>query len=129
MLAGCARVRHGESADADVAPVPGAALDERSIGHRLLQRMGWSPGTGLGTAGNEGRVVPISEELKAQDGRGGLRAANERGPQAATWTARPRGPAAGRGAGGVGRGGGAGGEPVAWRSQWHQSTSRERTDG
>ena len=40
-----------------VAP-PAPAKDESNIGNKLLQKMGWSLGTGLGTDG-EGRVDPM----------------------------------------------------------------------
>ena len=80
MLTRCVAARTGTAADDDDggdAPIPGAPLPETSIGHRLLEKMGWKPGEGLGVAG-DGNVLPVSETLKAQDGRGGLRAAHER---------------------------------------------------
>lgn len=44
------------------APPPPPAVepgkDESNIGHKLLKKMGWSQGTGLGTDG-EGRVDPV----------------------------------------------------------------------
>lgn len=46
-----ANERPMEQAGADVA------IDEANPGHRMLQRMGWSPGDGLG-ARNHGRVDP-----------------------------------------------------------------------
>lgn len=63
--------------DAD-APLPGGPLAASSVGHRLLKKMGWRPGEGLGAVGNEGSTVPVAETLKAHDGRGGLKAAYER---------------------------------------------------
>ncbi|KAJ6546426.1 hypothetical protein DFH09DRAFT_1320987 [Mycena vulgaris] len=39
--------------------------DENNVGNKLLKMMGWTEGTGLGTAG-EGRVDPISTAVYAQ---------------------------------------------------------------
>jgi len=39
--------------------------DENNVGNKLLKMMGWTEGTGLGTAG-EGRVDPISAAVYAQ---------------------------------------------------------------
>lgn len=80
MLARCVAARSERDDDGD-APIPGAPLGESSIGHKLLRKMGWRPGEGLGSAGNQGSVVPVSETLKVQDGRGGLRTAHERAPR------------------------------------------------
>ena len=78
MLTRCVAARTAaDDDDGGDAPIPGAPLPETSIGHRLLEKMGWKPGEGLGVAG-DGNVLPVSETLKAQDGRGGLRAAHER---------------------------------------------------
>ena len=70
----------------DQAPVPGAALDDSSIGHKLLRKMGWKPGEGLGAAG-EGRVRLVADDLHAQVGRSGLQTSHEQ-PQrkAPAWT-------------------------------------------
>jgi RNA-binding protein 5/10 len=52
-------------ADAPVAPPPppppppvAPGKDESNVGNKLLQKMGWSQGMGLGTEG-EGRVDPM----------------------------------------------------------------------
>ena len=89
MLQRCDAVRRrvAEAQEPAAAPIPGAPLDEANRGHRLLQRMGWSPGEGLGAT--EGRVRPVSEELKPHDGRAGLRAPHERPARPAPRPARP----------------------------------------
>lgn len=48
------------------APPPVApAKDEKNIGNKLLQKMGWSQGMGLGSEG-DGRVDPIETAIFAQ---------------------------------------------------------------
>ncbi|KZT42101.1 hypothetical protein SISSUDRAFT_1078616 [Sistotremastrum suecicum HHB10207 ss-3] len=46
-------------------PPVAPAKDETNIGNKLLQKMGWTLGTGLGTEG-EGRVDPIQTAMYAQ---------------------------------------------------------------
>ncbi|GJJ11996.1 hypothetical protein Clacol_006234 [Clathrus columnatus] len=48
-------------------PAPGLApaKDENNIGNKLLKKMGWSEGTGLGTEG-DGRVDPVTTAVYAQ---------------------------------------------------------------
>jgi len=46
---------------APVAPIK----DETNVGNKLLKKMGWAEGSGLGTSG-EGRVDPIQTALYAQ---------------------------------------------------------------
>eukprot|EP00966_Prymnesium_polylepis_P305773 7065873-Prymnesium_polylepis.2 len=48
-----------------------AALDERNPGHQMLQRLGWSTGSGLGARG-DGELLPVSHALAAQHDRRGL---------------------------------------------------------
>jgi len=46
------------------APVPDVGKDENNIGNKLLKKMGWSEGSGLGADG-EGRAEPIKTAVYA----------------------------------------------------------------
>ena len=75
MLRRCEAVRNEslgstEAAEAS-ASIPGAPLDAANRGHRLLQRMGWREGEGLG-ANSEGDVRSVAEDLPVQHSRVGL---------------------------------------------------------
>lgn len=43
---------------APTPPPPEPAKDENNIGNKLLKKMGWNAGSGLGASG-EGRVDPV----------------------------------------------------------------------
>jgi len=50
---------------APTPPPPEPAKDENNIGNKLLKKMGWNAGSGLGASG-EGRVDPVNTALYAQ---------------------------------------------------------------
>eukprot|EP00049_Salpingoeca_infusionum_P004764 m.83382 g.83382 ORF g.83382 m.83382 type:complete len:320 (+) comp12721_c0_seq7:2069-3028(+) len=54
------------SCDIDSAddPVDGAAIEQDNKGHRLLKRLGWSSGSGLGRA-QTGRKEPVTARMRA----------------------------------------------------------------
>ena len=64
---------HSHRALADAAHAESSssrALDSSNLGHRMLQRMGWSEGTGLGKQRN-GRIEPVqANQRKAGAGIG-----------------------------------------------------------
>ncbi|KAK9461404.1 uncharacterized protein V1516DRAFT_638302 [Lipomyces oligophaga] len=62
---GSVRLRDGEFVGADAAKIGGD-----NYGRRMLEKMGWEDGGGLGVKGNVGRSEPIFAQMKA--GRGGL---------------------------------------------------------
>jgi G-patch domain/FHA domain len=69
--------------DMSLPPAPPAPLSSTNIGHRLLMKQGWKPGTSLGTPdsftdteGRVGLVVPI--EISSNINRAGLGAPKER---------------------------------------------------
>ncbi len=47
------------------------ALDSTNVGHRLLQKMGWREGEGLGKLG-EGMTAPVEATIKSSKGGIGL---------------------------------------------------------
>jgi len=47
------------------------AIDESNVGHKMLSKMGWSSGKGLG-AKESGRVAPVAEEAGVADRSGHL---------------------------------------------------------
>ncbi|KAI8809278.1 hypothetical protein BJ742DRAFT_243786 [Cladochytrium replicatum] len=49
---------------------PSLIEDKSNVGHRLLKRMGWSDGQGIGPVGRQGAVEPLS--VAANTGRRGL---------------------------------------------------------
>ena len=92
------------TADTRSAAVGGERLDGSNVGHKLLAKMGWREGQGLGKDG-AGVVAPL---LSAQrDKSAGIGVGGTRGP-IATYAPRDPSPAAGGGGVGVGVGGGGG---------------------
>jgi len=65
-----AKRRPAEGPPAPPSPPPPPAVinpgqDENNVGNKLLKMMGWTEGTGLGTAG-DGRVDPIKTAIYAE---------------------------------------------------------------
>ncbi|KAG8896600.1 hypothetical protein FRC01_011710 [Tulasnella sp. 417] len=62
------RFADGPSTEASTAPTPAAPVDpgkdENNIGNKMLKKMGWSEGSGLGTEG-EGRAEPVKAAVYA----------------------------------------------------------------
>lgn len=50
---------------------PEPVLDESNPGHQMLQRLGWSPGSGLG-ARSDGNILPVAVALHSQQDKRGL---------------------------------------------------------
>lgn len=50
---------------------PEPVLDESNPGHRMLQRLGWTPGSGLG-ARSDGAIMPAAVTLLTQQDKRGL---------------------------------------------------------
>jgi hypothetical protein len=65
-IAAARRLSSEESAARAAGP-----LDDSNLGHRMLERLGWEPGTGLG-ARQDGQVLPIAIELPQRRGTSGL---------------------------------------------------------
>ncbi|KAF2862142.1 hypothetical protein K470DRAFT_213199 [Piedraia hortae CBS 480.64] len=60
-----ASVRHGEVVGAG-AP----ELSSESLGHKLMEKMGWVKGTALGKEGSGGRLLPVEQIMRS--GKTGL---------------------------------------------------------
>lgn len=64
-----ARLSNAPTPERAEPPTPPPAISESNIGHRLLAKQGWQPGTGLGVD-QTGRAEPVI--LKSSDKRAGL---------------------------------------------------------
>ena len=60
----------------DAAAAPAVPLNESNAGHNLLQKLGWEPGTGLGSQ-QQGALLPAATLLPGQLGKRGLSRADE----------------------------------------------------
>ena len=65
--------RHSHTSRAAIAALTTSAhIDDSNVGFRLLSKMGWKGGEGLGKDGRKGRTEPVLAHTAALTGGGGL---------------------------------------------------------